>query len=1042
MIRNRLTRPSLVLNAVVLLALFALPLFGQGGSGVIRGRVTEAGGNALADVQLSVTGTTFGAITGANGTYTISNVPSGNHEVVARRIGYGRGVQRVAVTTGGDVRADFQLSPAASQLEAVVVTGTAGAVEKRTVGNAITQLDVADITRKTNVETVTEVLQAKTPGVTISPGSGTPGTASDIVIRGYSSFTANRPVVYIDGVRMNTDSLYNFTPSGSGASPFTGQRTSALDLVNPDDIESIEVIRGPAASTLYGADAAAGVIQIITKKGQRGQQANRWSVRAEGGHNEWGGRPLVNYMTCTAALKAAVDAAGTPLWGGANGSSGCLTVPDNTVITDRPFERDPTAMRTGNLYSFGMSLRGGGDHYSYYLSGDTRQDEGILLNSYHANKGLRTNFSFTPSAKADFSVSLGYLHDNLRLPLGDEAANGLLLSAARGQPGRTVAKDANGNFIAAQYGWRTSYPAQENKYNNRTKTDRFTVGTTVNYSPLTWFRNRATVGMDYNQGFAQVLSLPGEIDVPLGFVAQRVPRIYNYTIDYSGTVTRNIGSNVESSSSIGAQLTSSRTELLSATGSQLPPGGISTIGSAVTTTGSNTFSEFNSVGEYVQEQLAFRNRLYITGAIRGDAHSSFGANASYIRYPKASLSYVMSEEPRLRGLFDRLRTDNFRFRAAWGRAGRAPQPFFANPTYASDRVALGANVASALRTGTFGNPNLRPERGTEVEAGIDADFLKSRVGIEVTHYDKTMRDLIIPLTVPASLGYSSTQLTNIGKTRNHGTELAVTGTPLELGAVTWDARITASWNRNKLVTLDPNRTEAILDGLSYTPGLQRNKVGYPLGAFIVQMPAKDASGNYVFANTGRTQLLLETDTLGPGQIVPHFTFIGTPTPKRQVSLGNTITLFRNWRLYALFDHQGNYYQVNYKEYNRCALQSPAVCKLENDPGADTTLKRVMAASGASSALPLYIQKADFVKLRDLSLTFTVPTSLAQRANVQAASITIAGHNLHTWTDYNGLDPEVNEYSNATNRGVSQFGRADAYSMPQTRRLSLTFNLTY
>src|SRR5438874_71977 len=195
MVRCRVSWLSQVARAAILLAASAMPLVAQGGTGVIRGRVTDAGGQSLPDVQVAVSGTQLGAITGANGTYAISNVPTGTQQVTARRIGYGRGVQTLSITTGSDVRADFQLSPAASQLEAVVVTGTAGAVEKRTVGNAITQLNVAELTQKTNVETVTEVLQAKTPGVTISPGSGTPGTASDIVIRGYSSFTANRPVV-------------------------------------------------------------------------------------------------------------------------------------------------------------------------------------------------------------------------------------------------------------------------------------------------------------------------------------------------------------------------------------------------------------------------------------------------------------------------------------------------------------------------------------------------------------------------------------------------------------------------------------------------------------------------------------------------------------------------------------------------------------------------------------------------------------------------------------------------------------------------------
>lgn len=1017
--------------AAAFVAICATSLTAQG-TGVIRGRVTESGGRGLADVQVNVMGTNLGAVTSATGDYVLSSVPAGQQTIAVRRLGYTRATKRVQLSTGGDERVDFQLGQAVSQLEAVVTTGTAGAVEKRTVGNAITQVDVSGLTEKTNIRTVTEALQNGTPGVTIAPGAGTPGAASDIVIRGYSSFTANRPVVFIDGVRVHTDSLFNFTPSGAGNTPFSGQRTSALDIINPDDIESMEILKGPAASTLYGADAAAGVIQIITKKGMRGQQRNRWTVRGEAGSNSWGSRTLTNYTLCTTALINQVDAAGNPVFPGCRAAG---VVADQTVLTDQPFVRDPLAMRDGGIKKLAVSLRGGADRYSYYLSGENSQEEGIQLNSFNSTRSVRTNFSFSPVQAADVQLSFGYLRNSLRLPLGDEAANGLMLSASRGRPGRAVNNPA-------QSGWATSFPAQANRYNNRTRTDRFTLSTTANYTPFTWLRNRATLGFDLNSGFAQILSLPGEIDVPLGFVGQRVPRVFNYTLDYNGNVDYRVRPDLLTTTSVGVQLTANRTELLTATGTELPPGGISRVGLAVTTTGDNAFSEFNSIGQYIQEQLSWRDRMYLTGAVRIDAHSSFGANADYIAYPKASLSWVLSEEPALADIFSAARAENLRLRFAWGKAGRAPQPFFANPTYTADRVAVGTGVSSALRTLNFGNPDLKPEEGSEIELGFDSDFLKSRLGVEFTYYNKTMSDLIVGLAVPPSLGFPGTRLTNVGKTRNTGTETALRLVPLSLDRFQWDANVGLAFNTNKLLFLDPNRSEELLGGLSYTPGMQRNRVGMPMGAFLVQMPARKANGDFIFTDslTTRRTLLLESDTAGtcPGAtcvITPRLTFKGTPVPRRTITVGNNFTVFKNVRFYAMIDHQGGFTQMNYKEYNRCALQNN--CKLFNDPTADTTLRRVRAAANSQ---PLYLEPGDFTKLRDVSISYDLPAVWASRLKASAATFTLAGHNLKTWTDYTGLDPEVNEYSNATNRGVSPIGRADAYSMPPLKRVSFMLNL--
>ena len=1016
-----------------LCVLVASTAFAQS-AGRIRGRVTDTGDRPLSDVSVSVQGTSLGAVTNSNGEYVIANVPAGTHSILTRRIGYARATQSVTVSADGEARADFRLNAAAAQLDAMVVTGTAGAAEKRTVANAVTQIDVSGVTSQTSLTNVAEVLQSRAPGVAVMAGAGTPGAASEITIRGYGSLTTNRPVIFIDGVRMDTDNLGNWGPSGAGTTQFSGQTTSALDLINPQDIESIEVIKGPAASTLYGADAASGVVQIITKRGKLGQQPLRWTTRLETGWHEWGVETLTNYTRCTAARKAAVDAAGAFTW------PGCQSVPDNQIIVDSPFERSPNAMRNGDLQTLTMSLRGGGDRFSYYASTDFINNQGILYNSADNRRSIRSNFVLNPINPLQVDINVSYMRSRLQLPLGDEAANGLLLSAARGIPGLVSAVPTR----PQRQGWSTIDPELANLYNNQTVTDRIILGTSVNYAPLTWFKNRLTVGMDYRASLAQLLSLPGDPDTPAGLNAQRMPRSYNYTLDYVGSAIAKVR-DFESTTSIGTQVTSRKDETLFATGSQLPTREITVINAALSINAGNSFSQFNSVGIYAQEQVAWKNRLFATAALRADDHSSFGSDFDIIVYPKAGLSYVISEEPRFASWFKSIRADNFRLRGAWGLAGRAPAPFSATQAYTSGRVALGpSGVGGRLAASTFGNPNLKPEKGEEIELGFDSDYLGGRAGLELTYYRKVMRDLLVPLALPPSIGFPGSMLQNIGKTRNQGLELSLTGTPYTADRVTWDSHFSFAWNGNKLLVLDSLRTEEIPGGASYSPGMQRNRVGYPLGSYFVRYPQRDASGNYVFTGTA-PNLVPVYDTA--------FKFLGGAVPTRLWSLGNTVTLFRDWRVYALFDHQGGHYLYNHKEYDRCALRGAngPNCARLNAPTVSDTIRALYGSVGTPTTITLpmtqtlYVEKANFIKLRDVSLTYTVPQQWARRAKLETANIVFSGHNLAMWTDYTGLDPEVNGYGNNVVRGSgsnAQFVRVDAYSMPMTRRFTAQVFITY
>src|SRR5690606_36444225 len=280
--------------------------------------------------------------------------------------------------------------------------------------------------------------------------------------------------------------LGGFSATGGGTLGLaqSSQVTSALNWLNPNDIESIEVIKGPAASTLYGAEAANGVIQIITKKGTRGQQGLQWTVSAERGQNEWHLDTPDNYTTCDAAKQAATVSITdpSPLW------PGCQGVPENSIITQNPMMDDSRALRTGDLSRLSMSVRGGGDRYSLYLSGDRDVDQGVFFNNDVNRTSVRTNFFFKANDKADFAVNVNWQDGRIRLPIQDESANGLLLSATRGLPGR-ISLLGEGNI-----GWATISPTTANVYRNFTETSRLTIGGTVNYSPFSWWRNRATIG--------------------------------------------------------------------------------------------------------------------------------------------------------------------------------------------------------------------------------------------------------------------------------------------------------------------------------------------------------------------------------------------------------------------------------------------------------------------------------------------------------------------------------------------------------------------
>lgn len=1037
---TELDMPSLFVRVVTALAaVVALggpaPLAAQG-TGTVRGRVTDAATQRpIGDATVNVVGTSVGAVTGANGEFVIQRAPAGAQRLAVRRLGFRPATVDVQVQAGGEVTANVTLTESVSQLDRVVVTGTGQPAAQRTLGNAVSQISASELTDRSSINNVAELLQNKAPSVAISPGGGATGAAADIRIRGTSSLSSsNRPIVFIDGIRFNDGNTGAFQASGAGTGNAFSQGNSALDAVDPEDIESIEVIKGPAAATLYGADAAGGVIQIITKRGARGQQNVRWTFRAEYGQNAIG-LPLdkwTNYTRCTPSRV-------NPTTVGDSLFIGCRDQAPGSVISSNVLATDPAAFRSGDFGSFNLSARGGGDRYSFYFSGDRTTDQGVYFNNFQNRTSLRGNFTYQLTDRLEATLNSSYIRTDLRQALEGDGALGIVISGVRGVPGRPT------NLRTGRAGWAFQVPETSNQYDNQNHIDRTIVGTTLNYRPFNWFRNRLTTGLDLTAPFAQVYANPAttfalqDASTSAGLIAQRNDQTRLFTFDYVGTIANTLPRSLQSELSFGVQGVKSQFQRTQATGSGLPGPEFRLVGQAVTVAGASSFSEQASLGFYAQEQVGFANRLFVTAAVRADDNSAFGRDFDRVLYPKFSVSYVASDEPGLSDVFETIRMSDVRFRYAYGRAGRAPGPYDAQRTFGAVRGVNAADQAtSGIVPGSPGNFNLTAELGTEHEGGFDASFLGERIQFNATYYSKTTTDALLALATAPSTGFSGVQWRNFGTIKNAGAELVLRVRPIARPNFSWDAQVNYATNENKMVTLAGGVTQLEIFnpyiGAASAPQIIR--AGYPVAGFWSVDVCRDATGAPMRATAGCVA------AAAPAGLVLDANsrrFVGPSTPTYMGGFSNTVTFLKNFRAYALVDFQGGHYILNAKDRQRAisGLTRPAM----DLTGVDS----LYHISGIPTAP--WIQPADFVKLRDVSLSYTLPDRVARLLRVSGAQWTVAGHNLAMLSSrYDGIDPEVNFIGGATfetaRTNFINLLRTDSYQLPMIRRLSTSVTLTF
>lgn len=967
------------------------------GTTAIEGRVTDARSKqGVTGVSVSVQGTRLGAVTADDGRFRIGNVPPGTYTVVARRLGYAPHRQTVVVGAEQAAVANIALENAAISLDQVIVTGTAGSEQRRSIGNAVATINAEDAISKSAAQSVSTLIGARAPGVVIAPGSGRLGSGPSVQIRGRSSIGLdNSPLLYIDGVRVNNATAAGpVAPSGrlgGQASNVAGR----LNDINPDDIASIEIIKGPAAATIYGTEAANGVIQVITKRGV-------------------GLKPQVTLHLQTGGIYFR-NAKGRVPTNFARDTSGNI-VTWNGVETEKA--RGTPIFKTGQTRQYSGSISGGSDAVSYYVSGSYENDLGVEPNNTLRQYASHVNLTITPNAKIDFGTSLNF--SSLSSHLGADVGASALLGAILGH-----------NLVfAASRGFFPNFSPEvpQTLYDNAQGVNRFTGSQTINHRPASWFTHRLILGLDYTgddsraiEHFTTNPALIAQIGATAaaGSIGQTLRHNTIISTDYSGTAKFNITSSLSSASSIGGQFY--RTELNSSFlgGTGFPGPGVETAGSVGTPAQSTQTQNINTtIGAYGQQQFGWHDRLFLTGALRVDNNSAFGEEFKWVTYPKVSLAWVLSEEP----FFPQAAFLNtLKLRAAYGESGRQPAAFSALRTFSA--------AGGFVTPGTVGNLNLKPERGKEVELGFEGSLF-NRLSLDFTYFSKRTLDLILNQAVAPSSGFSGSQFTNLGRVDNHGVEVQAVLQALTRQNFSWEILGNIGTNKDAIKSLGG------IPSLILNAG-QFNKVGGPIGGIYTRRVVS-ADRDPV---TGLPTNILCDGGAGAAPVAcssAPFLFIGTPTPKVSGSVANTVMLGNRLRLYALLDFKRGNRVFNANEVNRClGAVGVSLCRSTYFPleySTDYLAERTGSALGLG-ILDQYYYDASFTKLRELSATFFLPDRLMR--GIQRASVSLIGRDLHTWTKYPGIDPEANLNNVATSSATS-----DQAVTPPLSRFLVSLNLTF
>jgi TonB-dependent SusC/RagA subfamily outer membrane receptor len=959
---------SLSVGRAVLVALLwvvaATPGIQAQQNGTITGTVTDAvSQRPLSGVQISIPGTGIGTLSGANGRYLLLNVPPGEVTVRAEMIGYGQAQATTTVTPGETSSLNMTLTEQAITLSEIVVTGSAVATEKRKLGNTISTVNANQVMNSAPVSSVDQLLQGRSAGVSVDFSSGTVGTGGMIRVRGMTSVSlSGDPVIYIDGTRVDGSADQNGVWFG-------GQDISRLQDLSPSEIDRIEIVKGAAASTLYGTQGANGVIQIFTKRGRMGSP--EWTLEVESGFER------------------------TPT----------DTFPGmrNTEFVGPTGFRahDPRELVGNGLHQrYSASVSGGVESVKYYINGSFRSQEASIAPYANWQKvfAARANVTAMLHPTVTATVTSSFVQNRLRVPDDNNALHGLYSQFASGLPYTATEERPFGERFG-------SFDANATLENHQTVL-RNTTGLDLSHQPNDTFRENLHAGIDwYDDEFTKYFPFGYEgSGNKLGNKRNHTRTFRDVTLEYRASLNSRFGGIFNSDLTLGTQGNFSKTVRVNAYGENFPAPGVKSVSAASVTNGDESRIEEINAGVFVQEVLGIWDKLFLTGGLRLDGNSAFGNEFQSQLYPKASVAYNISEED----FWPTRLIPTMKLRVAYGESGNAPAQFAADRTWSPISAQDGQ---PAVTPGNIGNPELGPERSQEIEVGFDAGLWDDRIGLEVTGYFQKTLDALLYKPYPASQGFTSSQLTNIGEIQNRGIEIGVNALLVQEQDWSWSSNVQFSAQHNEVTDMGgvPD-----ISGFGY-----RVTEGYPVhGAWGYDIDRWDPELRRHFV----------TDSM---------TFKGQTDPKWFGS-ASTHLRWKDLSFSTTAEFAGGHVKDNFSKYwsNRVRTGDEYLSLVEKPRGEPTPAADSLYDYSARLGSSGFYEPNDYLILREASVSYDLPEDFISRFGMERASIRLSGRNLAIlYKQFSGIHPETNWDGQANLRQGQDFD-----TLPPARIFLLTFRM--
>jgi TonB-linked SusC/RagA family outer membrane protein len=1045
----------------------------------ITGRVTDQTGGALISASIFITGTGVGAISGAGGRYTLT-VPAGRFqanqtvEVEASLIGYQQGRAQVTLTTGGTATADFVLVLDPLRLEQIVATGAGTSARAERIGNQRASVNAQDIARA-NEGNVIQALAGKVPNVITNQQAGDPGASVSIQIRGTKTLgTTSQPLIILDGVPINnaTRAIGRTGGANPGGSLLAGAVTPNRGIdINPDDIESVEILKGAAATSIYGAAAGSGgAILITTKRGRPGSTA--YTLRSSFQRDE----PIqtLPYQTRYGIGSNGVSSQCTALncTIASNFQSWGPELPAGTPV----YNQGELIYETGAVFDNTLSMSGGNDRTTFYVSAGGMNHSGFIYgdSDFFDRYSFRFNGSHAVFDNLTIGASGSYVQTKGGgFPRGN--AIGGLLGALR-QPPEFNAREYLSPTSGLHRSWRFPNPGPTAFTNSRgfdnpyyilaealyrAETGRYFGNVTANWAALDWLTLNYTLGADYNSD-DRTEALPISATGTGGGQLERW-QFYDRIIDHNLTATAefDISPNMPASFTVGQNLNETyfrQVNVFAQTWIAPLPFKLS---NTVTRPQPPTDSETRArtEGYYAQGTVDINQQLFLMARVRNDGNSAFGEGHQRAWYPGGSAAWSFSRAFQLPDFID-----FGRVRLAYGEVGLQP-PVYATQDVFTNAAIADFNPGSQLITtlggigGLYpstikGTRDIRPERVKELEFGVDLTLFDTKADLGLTRYQSHSYDVIFSVDIPPSTGYSSVTV-NAAEIENKGWEATFNVRPVQREGLTVELGTSWAMNRNEVLSLgNPDATAESCTSLAVLPRCETGvsssfggqsthaQVGYPFGVWRGSDFARCGRGlttigsnNIEAACAGAPDGALYIAADGYPIQDLNTRVIGDPEADWTAGLSASVT-YKGLNLSAFVDHRqggdvlnmtrasmyqyGTHGDTNHRgemrTFGQDWLCQNRTCDLFNGPvvgpGAGTAVllgQSWFTGLGSIAGPPTNrIEDATNTRLREISVGYSFTNEgLGRFAGLRQIDLKLSGRNLALWTDYSGFDPETN-----------------------------------